>query len=204
MIIWGARGVTSVVESHQFHCPRCEAPRACELKQVRNFFTLYFIPLIPLNVAGRYVECKSCGGTYAEEALSRDPQKEREEIQLQMLRVMVLAALADGQVDAAERAEIQKQYMDLAGLPIPAATLDHEIGLASSAGTNLNAFVGTLADSLAPQGKALVVKLAFQTMSASGNPQPGHQEQLSRLGDTLGIPKDQFVELLRVLSEAAE
>ncbi|HRX80347.1 MAG TPA: hypothetical protein P5307_14850 [Pirellulaceae bacterium] len=52
MIIWGSRGLTSVVENGQFHCPQCGTDRMFNLKQVRNFFTLYFIPLIPLNVAG--------------------------------------------------------------------------------------------------------------------------------------------------------
>ena len=78
MIIWGSRGLTSVVESGEFHCPQCETPRSGNLKQVRNFFTLYFIPLIPLDIAGRYAECGSCGGTFAEEIMSYDPEKERQ------------------------------------------------------------------------------------------------------------------------------
>ena len=86
MIIWGSRGLTSVVESTQFHCPQCGATQGCSLKQVRNFFTLYFIPLIPLNVAGRYVECNSCSGTFEEGMLSYDPEKEREETNTQLLR----------------------------------------------------------------------------------------------------------------------
>jgi len=77
MIIWGSRGLTSTVVATQFHCPQCSTLRDGSLKQVRNFFTLYFIPLIPLNVAGRFVECSSCGGTFAEEILSYDPEKEQ-------------------------------------------------------------------------------------------------------------------------------
>ncbi|MEO1972861.1 MAG: hypothetical protein ABGX07_14975, partial [Pirellulaceae bacterium] len=65
------------------------------LKQVRNFFTLYFIPVIPLNIAGRFIECHSCGTCYEEEVLSYDPEIERAETAAQMLRIMVLAALAD-------------------------------------------------------------------------------------------------------------
>ena len=94
MIIWGSRGLTSVVENGQFHCPQCGTDRMFNLKQVRNFFTLYFIPLIPLNVAGRYVECGSCGGTFSEETKSYDPEKERQEMHTRMLRVMLMAATA--------------------------------------------------------------------------------------------------------------
>ncbi|TWT83104.1 Tellurite resistance protein TerB [Planctomycetes bacterium CA13] len=201
MIIWGSRGLTSVVESTQFHCPQCSANRSGNLKQVRNFFTLYFIPLIPLNVAGRFVECTSCGGTFAEEILSYDPEVEQQETNSHLLRVMVMAALADGQMDDAERGEIQKQYMELTGLPIPAATLEQETELAHQSKADLNSYVGKIAGDMSPHGKALVVKLAFHTMSAGGDLQPGHQAQLAKLSTTLGIPQDQYVELINHLSE---
>lgn len=203
MIIWGTRGLTSVLRSAEFHCPRCGTGRTGSLKQVRNFFTLYFIPVIPLNVAGKYVECASCGGTFSEEALSYDPEKERAAAHAIMLRVMVMAALADGMVDAGERDEIKRQYQELAGLPIPAQTLDDEIKLAMSSQADLNTYVRSNAGDLTPHGKALLVTLAFRTMSASGQLQAGHEQQLSKLGETLQIPKDQYLELIRQLSESA-
>lgn len=204
MIIWGTRGLTSEVQASTFHCPQCDAQRGGSLKQVRTFFTIYFIPLIPMNVAGRYVECTSCGGTFAEEILSYDPEKEREETNTQLLRVMVMAALADGGVDQDERGEIKKQFAEISGLPIPPEQLENEISLAQASGSNLNAYVSTLAPDLSPHGKALVVKLAFHTMSASGQLQPGHQTQLAELATTLQIPQDQFRELITQLSEMAD
>ncbi|MCA9245859.1 MAG: DUF533 domain-containing protein [Planctomycetales bacterium] len=204
MIIWGSRGRTSLIEGGQFHCPQCGVQRGCGLKEVRRYFTLYFIPLIPLDKAGRYVECNSCGGTFAEEAMLYDPEKERQEMQTRMLRVMIMAALADGQVDNAERAEINKQYTELAGLPVSAETLNQEISLAVSSGTNLNAYVRNIAETLSAHGKALVVKLAFCTMSAAAQQTDGQQQQLAQLADTLQIPADQFRELVRQLSEAAD
>jgi uncharacterized tellurite resistance protein B-like protein len=199
MIIWGSRGLTSTVDSQPFHCPQCDRQRQGDLKQVRTFFTLYFIPLIPLSVAGRYVECTSCGGTFAEDALTYDPEAERQEMQMHMLRVMVMAALADGQLDDGERGEIRKQYMELAGLPIPEDTLNREIQLASASGANLNSFVAGLADQLSPHGKALLVQLTLRTMAANGDLQPGHQQQLAQLATTLQIPQDQYLELIRHL-----
>lgn len=201
MIIWGSRGLTSVVESNQFHCPQCGTTRTGNLKQVRNFFTLYFIPLIPLNVAGRFVECTSCAGTFAEEIMSYDPEKEKQETQMQMLRVMIMAALADGEVDTTELGAIKKGFMEFAGLPVPESTLQNEIALASSASADLNTYVGSIVNQLSPHGKALVVKLAFQTMSAAGDLRPGHQAQLGKLAETLQISQEQFMELITRISE---
>lgn len=204
MIIWGSRGLTSVVESGQFNCPQCGSPQSFNLKQVRNFFTLYFIPLIPLDIAGRYVECNSCRGTFEEGITSYDPEEDRLEMQTKMLRVMVMAALADGGVDDIERAEIKKQFMELSGLPVPDSTLNTEIAMATSSGTDLNAYVGTIVNDLSDHGKALVIKLAYHTMSAAGDLRPGHQTQLAKLADTLQIPQDQFMELINHFTEPTD
>ena len=200
MIIWGSRGLTSELSRHHFHCPQCSVQREGALKQVRGFFTVYFIPLIPLNVRGRYVECSSCSGSFGEEILHYDPAQEQQEQQTQMLRVMVMAALADGKVDDGERAEINKQYAEIAGLPLPPETLANEIKMAMGSGVDLNDYVASFAANLSGHGKAMMVKLAFHTMSASGELQPGHQKQLKGLAVTLGIPQDQYMTLINQLS----
>lgn len=64
MIIFGTRGITTTPEKGDFHCPSCDATQKYGLKRVRRFFTLYFIPLIPLNKLGEYVECVTCKDTY--------------------------------------------------------------------------------------------------------------------------------------------
>ena len=69
LIIFGTRGVRSTVEEGQFYCPQCDGQQPYKLKKVTQFFTLYFIPLIPLGQKGRYVECQSCRNTYIERIL---------------------------------------------------------------------------------------------------------------------------------------
>ncbi len=204
MIIWGWRGITSTVDNATFHCPRCSNQRTGKVKQVRKYFTLYFIPIIPLDIAGRYVECETCAGEFGEEILNYDPEKERLETQTQMMRVMILSALADGHVDPAERAEIKSQFLEMSGLPLPDTTLDQEIALAADAKVTLNQYVSALASSLSPHGKALVVKLAFFTMSANGSLAPGHEEQLLQLQRTLQIPDDQYRALIELISQPQE
>lgn len=200
MIIWGSRGLTSVVHSGNFHCPRCSTDRPFSLKEVKNYFTLYFIPLIPMGSAGKYVECHNCGGTFAEEVMSYDPQKEQEETNSQLLRVMVMAALADGHVDTAERDEINRQFMEFAGLPVATGQLDQEIEMAQSSGATLFSYARLLESQLSPHGKALVVRIAYHVMAAGGH-QSGHRDQLAQLGNALGFPQDQHVELIKHVAQ---
>jgi uncharacterized tellurite resistance protein B-like protein len=72
-IIFGTRGVRSTVEQGQFYCPQCDGQKPYKLKKVTQFFTLYFIPLIPLGSKGKYVECQNCKNTYIERILEMKP-----------------------------------------------------------------------------------------------------------------------------------
>lgn len=69
LIIFGTRGVRSTMDEGQFYCPQCDGQTRFKHKKVTQFFTLYFIPLIPLGVKGKYVECQSCKNTYIERIL---------------------------------------------------------------------------------------------------------------------------------------
>jgi len=71
LIIFGSRSVTGSKGTGSFDCPRCGTNRPYDHKRVRRFFTLYFIPLIPLSTLGEYIECGGCGGTYKPEVLRR-------------------------------------------------------------------------------------------------------------------------------------
>jgi len=199
MIIWGWRGLTSTVKQQNFNCPRCNESRVGCVKQVRTWFTIYFIPLIPLSVEQPYLECSTCASIYEESLLTRDPQRDQQSRLVTMLRVMILSALADGFVDDLERAEINKQFIALSGKPFDNQFLEQQIELAASSKNDLNGFVKPFAEDLSSRGKALVVKLAFLIMSASTNFNQMHQKQLSQLPTTLGISDHQFKTLIKKL-----
>lgn len=73
LIIFGTRGVRSTVKEGKFFCPQCISEQRYKHKKVTQFFTLYFIPVIPLGNKGTYVECQSCRNTYIERVLSMQP-----------------------------------------------------------------------------------------------------------------------------------
>ena len=77
MIIFGTRGVSSTTGSGRFYCPRCEQERPYHSKRMRRFFTLYFIPLIPMDVLDEWVECGQCGQAFKPEVLRYDPEDGR-------------------------------------------------------------------------------------------------------------------------------
>lgn len=78
-IIFGTRVSHHQVGEGQFFCPKCQAPRAYKHKRATRYFTLYFVPLIPLGKLGEFVECQTCGVAFETAVLQmRGPVPKRQ------------------------------------------------------------------------------------------------------------------------------
>src|SRR5205085_10628167 len=97
----------------EFHCPACSSTCGYRHRRVRRFFHVFWIPLIPLTVAGEYVECAQCKGTYKLEVLeaataiasgsgSQPVLPSISEAQRSVRRVLAMMTLADGRIDEGE------------------------------------------------------------------------------------------------------
>ncbi len=172
LIIFGTRGVTSSVGRGEFHCPGCDARRPYEHRRVRRFFTLYFIPIIPLDVLGEYVECQHCRDTYKPDVLTYDPTAGRKlfeaEFHAAVKRVMVLMMMADGKVDAEEIETIRQVFGKLSKRDVTQAEVDAEVRAATSEGRGLRQYLASVSGSLNDAGKELVVQAAFFVAAADG------------------------------------
>jgi hypothetical protein len=73
MIIFGVSVfyIFGLIGTGQFHCPHCGGDREYEHRTARRFFTLFFIPVIPLDKVGEVVRCKTCHTKYDPIVLSR-------------------------------------------------------------------------------------------------------------------------------------
>ena len=102
-IIWGSRGITKTNSRGVFYCPECELDRPYADKSVRRWFTLFFIPIIPLNDLGSFIECQICQSTYAHRVLRIPTTAQAQAIaEIAARRTLVGTALADGQVSRIE------------------------------------------------------------------------------------------------------
>lgn len=63
MIIFGFRTFVKVLATLTLVCQRCGNPAAHRLVQRSRWFTLFFVPVIPLGVR-RYSTCTFCGATH--------------------------------------------------------------------------------------------------------------------------------------------
>lgn len=73
--ILGTKSRTKTLESGRFHCPNEGGDRPFRHQQTRRWFTVFFVPLIPLGKQGEWVRCQSCGATYGPDVLARHPAR---------------------------------------------------------------------------------------------------------------------------------
>ena len=188
-IIFGTRGVTYNSGKGTFFCPSCNEYRDYEQKRCRRVFTLYFIPVIPLDLLQEYVECKACKGTYKLEALQYDPAANKEKFKAEfhkaILKVMVAMMVADGKIDESEKRLISSVYNNLAGHPLNEIDLIQEMALVQNSNLSTQELLKSMTPSLNDYGKEMVSKAVFLTASADGKIDNAENQLLMELAAAL-------------------
>jgi tellurite resistance protein len=196
-IIFGSRGVTGVKGSGTFACPGCGGSQQQYLrKRVRRFFTLYFIPVIPLDKIGEYIECQRCRNTYNEQVLNFDPKveqaKARDAIFDHIKRVMILTAVADGHINDAVLDTVRDFYQNLSGTTLSRPELDREVAQARQANAKPADYIRRFAGDLNENGKELVIKAAHSVLAAGGELGDNEHALLNEIGSALNLTAAHF------------
>jgi hypothetical protein len=64
MIIWGTTGKEKRIGTENFYCPNCREETEGSHMRMSRYFTLYFIPLFPMDTLGDYIRCDECDGEF--------------------------------------------------------------------------------------------------------------------------------------------
>jgi len=60
IIVWGTKGITKTLESGEFKCPICYVNGQYEYKEIRKYFTFFWIPIFSYGKHIDFVECQEC------------------------------------------------------------------------------------------------------------------------------------------------
>jgi uncharacterized tellurite resistance protein B-like protein len=201
MIIFGTRGVTSTKETGPFNCPSCGDQRAYSRKSVRRFFTLYFIPLIPLDQLGEYIECITCKQQYAEEVLAYDPIAQAQQLQADvgasLKRILAIVMMADGKIDDVQIATACQGYEQVLGMAIDEHEIQSELASVQNGESELIAEASRLRDQLNETGKQAVMQAAIAVALADGPVEGAERTFLGNLARELKVPLSEVQTLIR-------
>jgi uncharacterized tellurite resistance protein B-like protein len=200
VIIWGTRGVTTVAQSGSFHCPSCNDRRSYAHKRVRRFFTLYFIPMIPLEQLGDFVECQTCKGTFKEAVLSYDPTAEKRAFMtafrhaLRRVSMEMLATRAQPSAD--ELAAVRESYRAVFHEELDPAALSAEMGRAAADTRPLTEHLSGLAGGLNDVGREALVRAAAAVARADGPLRPDEHMALGKIATALKVTPSHLTGIL--------
>ncbi len=191
MIIFGSRGMTSSAGQGQFNCPQCRATVPYGHMRVRRFFTLYFIPVIPLGVHSEYVECQRCLGTFDLAVLNSASNAGEAELQARfhwaVKRVMVLMMLVDGDVADEEVEAVRELYRQLTNIELSAEDVRLEVSEVEREPQSVATCLAGCAGMLNDEGKEIVVRAAFLVAAADGNYDDREKALIAEIGQALGM-----------------
>ncbi len=187
MIIFGTKGVTSTVKEGNFHCPQCNNNQHYRHRKVRKFFTLYFIPLIPLESAGEYVECRNCKGTFIPRVLEQGSQNDEfmalyeEAMRQSMIKMM----LADGVIDENEKRLVIEIINRFGNNEINEIQLNTLIEANQKDTKSVTYYLKQISGSLNEHGKETIIKCALHVAFSDGDFDESEKQMVIEMGEAL-------------------
>jgi hypothetical protein len=95
-IVWGFRARFKRGEPVVFFCPKEGGDRQGHHGVARKWFTLFWIPLIPLKVLDEYVECDTCHTRFSQGVLQRPTTANLSEVLTNAVRVLTAMIVRGG------------------------------------------------------------------------------------------------------------
>jgi hypothetical protein len=117
ILIWGLRVFWSTIATGVFYCRKCGGDRNYRHRTGRRFFTLFFIPIIPLNKVGEHVMCETCKTRYVTEVLKAPTAAQMQLAVTDGVRAMVVVMLQSGDASSAAARAKALQVVNGAGVP---------------------------------------------------------------------------------------
>ena len=195
MILIGTMNWSSTRSRGMFHCPNCETKEVYRQKASRPFLTLYFIPILPIGGVNEFVQCANCKSSFDPSILvtrlTHQPANEEkstlaeDEFSKDLLQVIALIILEDGQVSEQEIAVARKLYEGITRKGISREQLGRTCSQARLRRLHLPSLLLSIAQRRSHEEKLLIVQAMFGVAGAEGAISPGRLQALTQSQVTL-------------------
>ncbi|HRW37723.1 MAG: hypothetical protein KDB04_01930 [Acidimicrobiales bacterium] len=181
----GTKVRAKVLQALLFACPHCRADRQGALVSLRRWFTLFFLPVIPLGELGRAVRCDTCRNSFDPAVLELPTGAGVAQVRSDAVRVLAALLVGAGDRTAlALRASAVRTIGSLvAGYDDATLTTDLEVLDPAQAPQ----YVAPLADGLDLGSKERFLAELTTVAGAAGPPTPAQRQLLEQIGAALGL-----------------
>lgn len=197
-IIYGTRGITFTKEDGMFHCPSCKSSQGYRFRVVRRFFTLFFIPLIPLDKVGEYIECDRCSDTFYPRVLDQvlPDDKFKAVYEEVMQNTLIKMMLADGKIEDTEKYMVLSILNKFGSSEIQIDALEGMIAKSRNDFRTIDDYLKQIKASLNENGKELIVRSAILVSMADGDMDRSERSLILRIAKILEFSINRTNELI--------
>ena len=203
MIIFGTKTTRKLLDQGQFNCPQCQGSANFEKRRAKNWFHLYFIPLIPLKEYPPYVECRQCKNTYIDRVLDDAPGRDiAAEFERAAGLIMAKMVLADGEIDDNEIETMRDVYGRITGAIVEREVILKLIESARDEPASAESIASDFGTRLNSEGQELVMKAILLIALSDGDFAKEEQDMANSIGKALGMSSAHMKGIFAELTEA--
>ncbi|HEY8044265.1 MAG TPA: zinc-ribbon domain-containing protein [Streptosporangiaceae bacterium] len=202
LLIWGLRVFYHTVSQGTFHCRTCGGDRQYRQRRGRRFFTLFFIPVIPLTKAGEHVQCMTCKTRYVTDVLSLPTAA-----QMQAALPAGMRAAAGAMLQAGDRRSAAARQRAVAAIQGAGARGYTDADLEADAGQPAEATqsaLGQVARQLTPDAKEWFLAETVRVGMADGPLTDSERRIAGLIAADLGMTQAQAVGVVTMAERAAQ
>ena len=201
MLIFGLGVFYFTIAKGMFYCRNCRADRNYKHRSGRRFFTLFFIPVIPLNKVGEHVQCTTCKTRYVVGVLQVPTAAEARASIVHGTRAMVSMMLRTGGMEDIAARKLAIEAVIAAGEQgYDDDKLNVDMGLSMDAARKaITQFGAQLSGENRERHLAEVIRIAL----ADGPLTENERSTAEMIAADLGMTKAQALGVLTMTTEAA-
>jgi hypothetical protein len=201
LIIWGLRVFYRTIAQGVFHCRKCGGDRQYRHRAGRRFFTLFFIPVIPLTKVGEHIQCTTCKTRYVTDVLRLPTAAQMQATMPAGVRALVAAMLLAGDAgNAAARRGAVEMVAGAGAHGYDAAALDADLARRPDAAAPMIAALGA---QLKPEAREWYLAELIRIGLADGPLTGGERAAAEALAAGLGMTRAQAVGVITLTEQSA-
>ncbi|CAN5600612.1 TerB family tellurite resistance protein [soil metagenome] len=185
LIIFGFRIRFRTTGTTTFFCPRCGGDRQGDHRVARRWFTIFFIPIIPLNQVGELIECATCHTRYEPHVADQPTTASLSEVLGNAVRVLAAMVVRTGDPQDGAMRDAAVQLVRTVAADYDDATLTSDVMAVDPAFAQQ--YVGPLADGLQVAGKERLLTDLVRVALAAGTVTPDQRRVIDQAGRGLDL-----------------
>ena len=201
LIIFGLRVCYRTIAQGAFHCRRCGGDREYRHRSGRRWFTLFFIPVIPVKPVGEHVQCTTCRTRYVTDVLSHPTTAQMQAALPAGMRAAVSAMLRSGDPASPVSRQRAIEAVMSAGAPgYDEAMLDADLTQPFDA---IRPALNQVGAQLTIQAREWYLADVIRIAMADGPLSEGERHAALAIGGDLGMTQAQVVGVVAMTQQSA-